>query len=273
MKEFHIISSGVSVITNAQRQGYLPKEVRISDEDYWRKLLDNPAEINKLKEFVSSDPFKNSAELNTFLRVVKDKDPKNIEVYLFGTKTASNELCRRVLENYLKEKGYIIYTPYEVSGYFWEAQYDESYAVDEFKRGVSELLDRLIGVAKKKISEGFKVYFNPTGGLKPHVIATALAGYLLDAQIYYMNEEFNEVVILPPLYYLPKGREVELLKKLNLTKVISGKEVEKLLQDYPDEIERLQIYGLIDLELDEFNKPYRIKITNKGRLFLQLPEI
>jgi len=282
MKEFHIISSGVSVITNAQKQGYFPEEVKISDEDYWRKILDNPAEINKLKEFVSSDPFKNSAELNTFLRVVKDKDPESIEVYLFGTKTSSNELCRRVLESYLKEKGYTIYTPYEVSGYFWEAQYDESYAVDEFKKGVSELLDRLIYIAKKKINEGYKVYFNPTGGLKAHVIATALAGFFVDAEVYYMNEEFNEVVFLPKLYYLPKGKEMELLKKLYVpqnitfgdakTQIISGKDAERILAQFQDEVERLQIYGLIDVEIDEYGKAYRIKITNKGKLFLEQKE-
>jgi len=268
MKEFHIISSGVSVITNAQRQGVLPKEVKTSEEDYWRNILENPAEINKLKQFVSSDPYKNSAELNTFLRVVKDKDPKNVEVYLFGTKTASNELCRRVLESYLKEQGYTIYTPYEVSGYFWEAKYDESYAVDEFKKGISELLDRLISLAKKKIEEGYKVYFNPTGGLKAHVIVTALAGFLVGAEVYYMNEEFNEVVFLPKLYYLPRGKELELLNKLYLQKVVSGTDAERLLNQFPDEAERLQIYGLIDIERDG-SKVYRIKITDRGKLFLE----
>jgi putative CRISPR-associated protein (TIGR02619 family) len=270
MKEFHIISSGVSVITNAQRQGYFPKEVKISDEDYWRKFLDNPSEINKIKEFVSSDPFKNSAELNTFLRVVEGKDPKTIEVYLFGTKTSVSELCRRVLENYLKEKGYAIYTPYEVSGYFWEAQYDESYAADEFKKGVAELLDRLITLAKKKINEGYKVYFNPTGGLKAHVIATALAGFLVDTEVYYMNEEFNKVVFLPKLYYLPKGKEINLLNSLSQSSYVSGRDAQEMINQFPNETERLQVYGLIDVEKDEYDNVYRIKINHKGKLFSQI---
>ncbi|MEM1725036.1 MAG: putative CRISPR-associated protein [Thermoplasmata archaeon] len=265
MKEFHIISSGVSVLTNAQRANLIPHDKKLSDSDYWETLLQNPAKINELKEFVKSDPRKNSAELNTFLRVVENKDPKEIEVYLFGTNTSSNELCRRVIESYLKENGFMLYTPIEVSGYFWEAKFDEKYAIDEFRRGISDLLDRLIYLGKKKKEEGYKVYFNPTGGLKAHVIVTALAAFLVDAEVYYMNEEFNEVVFLPPLFYIPKGKEVEILQKLNTVKLLSGKDAEKLYSEASDEIERLLTYGLIAIEEDESNKIYRIKLTEKGK--------
>ncbi len=266
MKEFHIISSGLSILSNAKNAGILPKEVKVVDEDYWKMLLQDPTEINRLKEFVKLAPYKNSAELNTFLRVVKDKNPDDIEVYLFGTKTNSNELCRRVIEAYLKELGFRLYTPIEVSGYFWEARFDEKYAIDEFRKGISELLDRLIYLAKKKKEEGYKVYFNPTGGLKAHVVATALAAFLVDAEVYYMNEEFNEVVFLPPLFYIPKGREVEILRKLNELALFSGKDAEKLYLDAPNEIERLSTYGLITVDQDEFKRIYRIKITAKGKL-------
>jgi len=265
MKEFHIISSGNSILTNAQRAGILPQDKRVADEDYWGMLLQNPTEINKLKEFVKLDPYKNSAELNTFLRVVKDKNPEEIEVYLFGTKTSSNELCRRVIEAYLKELGFRLYTPIEISGYFWEAKFDEKYAIDEFKKGISELLDRLIYLAKKKKEEGYRVYFNPTGGLKAHVITTALAAFLVEAEVYYMNEEFNEVVFMPSLFYIPKGKEMEILRRLNEVIFLSGKDAEKLYSDAHDEIERLLTYGLITVEKDESDIIYRIKLTEKGK--------
>lgn len=264
MREFHIISSGLSILSNAKNAGILPKEVKVADEDYWKMLLQNPLEIIKLKEFVKLDPYKNSAELNTFLRVVKNKNPNEIEVYLFGTKTNSNELCRRVIEAYLKELGFRLYTPIEVSGYFWKARFDEKYAIDEFRKGISELLDRLIYLAKKKKEEGYKVYFNPTGGLKAHVIATALAAFLVDADVYYMNEEFNEVVFIPPLFYIPKGKEVDILQKLYKNSYLSGKNAEDLYSAVPDEIERLKIYGFVTVE-EEFSKVYRIKITSKGK--------
>ena len=266
MKELHIISSGISLLTNAQKQGIFPDK-KISDEDYWQSILDSSIEIQKIVDFLKSDPMKNSAEMNTFLRVVGDKQASNIDVYLFGTNTASNELCRRAIEQFLKDCGFSIYTPYEVSGYFWEAKYYEtSYAIDKFKLGVSELLDRLIYLAKKKQKEGYKVFFNSTGGLKAHVIATALAGILTECEIYYMNEEFHEVVFLPKLFYIPKGRELEILRKLSDKKFVTGKEVDEWENNYMEEIDRLEIYGLIARTPKEFQKS--LWITSKGLLFI-----
>lgn len=266
MKEFHIISSGVSILTNAQRDGIFPKEIKIGDEDFWREILNEPNEINKLKDFLEKDPHKGSAELNTFLRVTEGKDLKNIEVYLFGTKTSSNELCRVVLEHFFKKKGVRLYTPIEISGYFWEAQYDSNYAIDEFKKGVSELLDRLIALGRKKKEEGYKVFFNPTGGLKAHVIVTALAAFLIDADVYYMNEEFNDIVFMPHLFYLPKGGELKILEKLHYESIVSGLDAQNLYNEMKNELERLSLYGLITLETNEEGIIYRIKITNKGKL-------
>ncbi|WP_353683962.1 putative CRISPR-associated protein [Thermodesulfovibrio sp. 3907-1M] len=266
MKELHIISTGISLLTNAQKAGIFP-ERKISDEDYWQKLLNSDIEIHKLVNFLKSSPMKNSAEMNTFLRVVEGKSPNSIEVYLFGTKTASNELCRLAIEQFLKDAGYEIYTPYEISGYFWEAKYYEpSYAIDKFKLGISELLDRLICLANTKKKQGYRVFFNPTGGLKAHVIATALAGILTDCQIYYMNEEFHEVVFLPKLFYLPKGKELELLKKLAEKRVFTSRDYEELEKNYEEEIERLEIYGLIARLPDESQKA--LWITNRGLLFI-----
>ncbi|MCS7279514.1 MAG: putative CRISPR-associated protein [Thermodesulfobacteriaceae bacterium] len=269
-KEFHIISTGVSILTNAMHRKIIP-EKKIIEEDFWKSCLDDQGIIAKLKTMVSEDPFKTSAELNTFLRVVAGKDPSKIEVYLFGTRTHSNELCRRVLESFLKDRGYIIYTPFEVSGYFWEAKfYDDKFAVDEFKKGISELLDRLITISRRKIDEGYEIYFNPTGGLKAHVIVSALAGFLVNANIYYMNEEFNKVVFMPPLFYLPKGEEINILEKLNQSGQISGKEAEDLYLKKSEEIERLSIYGLLELSWDEIQqKVYRLRITSKGKVILK----
>ncbi|MCX7857053.1 MAG: putative CRISPR-associated protein [Deltaproteobacteria bacterium] len=267
-KEFHIISSGVSLILNAQNKG-LFSNLKISDDCTWQKVLEDPKSVTELTEFLKSNPMKECAELNTFLRAVKDKDLSNIEVYLFGTKTAVNELCRRAIENVLKHLGYRTYTPYEVSGYFWEANFDPSYATDEFTNGISELLDRLIHIAKRKKDEGYTVYFNATGGFKAHVIVTALAGFLTNGKIYYMNEEFQDIVFLPPLFYLPRGKEIELLRQLSDKKPLSGKEFEGIRAAYGSELERLEVYGIIQLEHDDFGRPFRVKITNKGGLLVK----
>lgn len=260
MKEFHIISTGVSLLTNAQKDGFFP-QIKVSDENHWQRVLEQPEQIEKLTKFLKNNPMKACAEMNTFLRVVEGKDPAKIEVHLFGTKTASSELCRRCIERFLKDSGYIVYTPYEVSGYFLEANFDIAFAHDEFKKGISELLDRLIYIANRKIQEGYTVYFNPTGGLKAHVIATALAGFLTGRQLYYMNEEFQNVVFLPKLFYIPRGREIEVLKKFKDNHTLSEMESKQIISSYSEEVERLTLYGLIEIQKDNTEK---LRLTTRG---------
>lgn len=261
MKEIHLISTGNSLVSNLQKIGSIDPTIRVSDEQIWIEFLENSYKINSIISIVRESPHKYSAELNTFLRVVEGKLPENIEVYLFGTKTASNEFCRRIIESYLREIGYKIYVPYEVSGYFLEACYDKNFALDEFKKGISELIDRLIYIAESKKKAGYRVYFNPTGGLKAHVIATALAAFITECDIYYMNEEFSQVVFFPKLFYLPKGRELELLKK-----IVEGKD-EINLDEFDDEISRLNNYGFITI--CEADGSRRILVTQKGRFIIR----
>ncbi|MCX7988443.1 MAG: putative CRISPR-associated protein [Thermodesulfovibrio sp.] len=265
MREIHIISTGNSIISNAQKNGIIDPARKISDETFWLEIINNKKIINDLLDNLRNSPFKWSAELNTFLRVVQEKNPENIEVYLFGTKTSSNELCRRLIEVFLKERGYKIYVPYEVSGYFLEACFDEKIALDEFKKGISELIDRLIYIARIKKREGYKVYFNPTGGLKAHVITTAFVAFVTECDIYYMNEEFNQVVFFPKLFYIPKGKELELLEQIAKSE---EKEISShLIETYNEEIDRLQTYDLIKLERKDHI--LNIYLTNKGKLIYQ----
>ncbi len=84
------------------------------------------------------------------------------------------------------------------------------------------------------MKDGYIVYFNPTGGFKAHVIATALAGFLVGAQVYYMHEEFKDLVYIPRLFYLPKGKRNRNFKPtVFIKKFFSGPEVEKLFQEFP----------------------------------------
>lgn len=206
MPQFHILSTGVSLITNLQRNkavvgGIDLSAIKISDEARWRGLLNDHGFLEAFYGLFKQVPHESlhqaCAELNTFFRAVKGHDPSRVEVYLFGTKTAVNELVRRVLERILLERGYMLCAPYEVSGYFGEKAQGDETAEDAFKKGIKELIDRLVTLANRKKEAGYRVYFNPTGGLKAHVMATALAAYLTSSDVYYMNEEFGDIVFLP----------------------------------------------------------------------------
>lgn len=270
IKEFHIVSTGVSLITNAQRVGIINKEIKISDEEYWNNFYKTP-EYSKLEEFIRSQPKNSCAELSTILDVSEGKNKSDIQIYLFGTKTSSNELCRKLISDYLNNLGFSLLTSTEVSGYFREAYYDGiSKAENEFVKDTSILLDKLVRIANRKSGEGYEVYFNPTGGLKAHVIVCAVAGFLTGSKVYYKNEEFKDIVFLPPLIYVPTKRELELMEKMmRHDRVISGKEeVKKIREEYFEELERMRIYNIIEIE-EEGNIEYRIRVNSIANVILK----
>lgn len=265
MKEFHIINVGNSLLSNFKKANDSIKNIQFSEEEKWDAYLSDINFLNDIYNFILESPTRYSAEVNSFKRIVDGKDPKDISVYLFGTKTASNEICRVTIERYLKENRYNLYTPSQISGYFWEEKsYDSNYAKEQFSKDINTILDRILYLAKKKKEEGYEVYINPTGGFKPHVVASALAGFLTDCKVYYIHEEFQDVILMPKLFYLPKGKEIELLGILRDKKPRSGSEYRNLLNEYNDEIERLEMYGLVETESDDSNTKYRVKITNRG---------
>ncbi len=267
MKEFHIINVGNSLLRNFQGENPEIRGIPPSDNNFWKQMIDDVKFMDSIFEFLKSDPKNNSAEMNTFLRVVESKNPRWIEVYLSGTNTYSNEICVRTIQRFLRSENFIVYDNPEFPGYFGEIKYDEKYAKDEFVRGIAEMVDRFIYLSLKKKEEGYEVFMNPTGGFKAHVIACALAGFLTGCKVYYMNEEFKSVIFMPELFYLPKGREVELLEILSDKKPRSGAEYKGIEEKFRGELDRLKIYGLVEVEEDN-DKPYRVRITNRGLLFL-----
>ncbi len=264
MKELHIINVGTSIITNYKKieVDINIKNAKLSDNEVWEHVLDSPTLMENIYQFVVENPKERSAELNSFLRMVELKN-NDIEVFFLGTKTPVNEICIRILERFMKENGYKICLTKEFPGYF--LTYSNNKA-EEFKKGISEMLDHLLLLANKKKSEGYKVYFNPTGGFKAHVIACALAGFMTYSEVYYLNEEFEDLIVFPYLFYLPKNKELELLRILQEKKQLSKSDVESLYEKYPDEIERLKNYGLIDFDI--FEDVQKIRINPKGVVLL-----
>ncbi|MGB9794705.1 putative CRISPR-associated protein [Caldisericum exile] len=267
MKEFHIINVGVSIITNYQKVQEELKDKKLADNEFWIDFLKNPKKLDEIYNFVCKDPKKYSAELNSFLRKIENSKNK-IEVYFTGTKTPVNEICVRTLERFMRDKGFTVYVSKEFPGYFMETYTGED-RIKSFTHGISDMLDHLIRLANRKKEEGYKVFFNPTGGFKAHVIACALAGFMTYSEVYYFHEEFEDVITFPPLFYIPKGREIDLLKILADKKPRSGKECEEIFKEYEKEIERLILYNLIEDEKDDTGRIFRIKILNKGELIVK----
>lgn len=270
-KHFHVINVGNSIITNYQKMSEDGRVDGLShrDEKAWQLLLSDKGFMKSIAEFLRKNPKESSAELNAFERYLEKKNinPSLCEVYLVGTDTASNSVARKALEDYFRSRKVVFLSPKEVEGGFSGKEFDTDGAQIGLAGGVVDMIDSLVSVMEKKKNEGYEVAVNPTGGMKPHVITCALVGFMTACEVYYIHEEFENLMVLPPLFYLPRGREVEVLKKLGSKEPVSGAEFEKLNKVYEVELGRLEHYNLVDITRDDRSgRPYRVRITNKGAL-------
>ena len=102
MKEFHIISVGNSLLSNFKNKNEELKSISFSDEEKWRKYLDNPAFLEEVYNFLSENPHRNYAKLNSFLSFIEGESGENIHTYLIGTNTALNNIYKYAIDRYLK---------------------------------------------------------------------------------------------------------------------------------------------------------------------------
>jgi len=159
MKELHIITVGTSILTNFKNykgENFPP----FSDEDFWKEKLEDPLFRKKLLDFLEENPKRHSAELNSLLSFLEKrgvKDFNNVYFYLIETATSSGELCGTVLREFLKSKGFKdLGSPKDIYGYFKELREGED-KVESFQKGLSELLNSTVSLARQKSREGFKV--------------------------------------------------------------------------------------------------------------------
>jgi putative CRISPR-associated protein (TIGR02619 family) len=270
MKELHIITVGTSILSNFGRIKNI-KLPPFSDENFWSQKLEDKTFHEELLKFLEENPKRYSAELNSllsFLEKRKIEDFGNVYFYLIGTATSSGELCVTVLRNYLKKKGFRdLGEPKEVYGYFKELKEEED-RVESFQRGLRELLNATIRLAKQKHQEGFKIYFNPTGGFKAHVIMLGLASTLTGFPFYYIHEEFRDVIEFYPLFLKLTEEEKALIKLLYETKRISRSDKPDLLKEYENIIEQLANLGIVEIKKDD-SILVEVKITPLGETIFE----
>ncbi len=209
--ELHIVSVGNSLIGHLVEAGHFSPRPAMRDEAFWTQVLENPTELDRIYAFLEADPAGRSAEVRSleFYLRTHGRRPSDVALYLVGTQTASNEIVRTTLTRYFKTLSHEIYTPQGVPGYFGSPEASaEDRPVEAFRQGMVELLGHLVDVTHQAQRTYSAVVFNATGGFKAHVVIVALAAFVTACPVYYIHEEFDELVEFPPLFYLPTPREV-----------------------------------------------------------------
>lgn len=77
---------------------------------------------------------------------------------------------------------------------------DLSYAESRFKlRGLRALVATLAERIERELRQGVEVAINATGGFKAEIAYATLVGLLFDVPVYYIHEQFNELIEMPPV--------------------------------------------------------------------------
>lgn len=189
MEQLHVITVGISLLTNFERARGLNRTQSL------RKAAD-------LDKFLASDPRAASAELNALIGLLGDESElgKNIGVSLVYTETRESKLCAGALKRYFTKKGVHV-SELKLRGVELPAVGGDDLAerkklaergLEEFRDKVNDHISRL-----KRQKPLLKIFFNATGGYKAEIAILYALGKTLGIPVYYLHETYKCVIDLP----------------------------------------------------------------------------
>jgi len=182
-KQRIICTVGRSLLTNFERED--------------PNLKTNFSKDAIVKRLISEDPSEKicGAEINSTYSIVKQKFlHDNYDMYLLVSDTQDGRKTGEILKDYFgNEKSPIkfinVYVK-EISGLTGEERF-------EFKnKGLKEIANTLVDLSSQ--SPDITI-INATGGYKAQISFATLIGQILKIPVYYMFEQFNEIIELPPM--------------------------------------------------------------------------
>ena len=221
MRILHIITVGTSIVRNVARvcdSIYSLKRYCEVLNNWARALPDSAEDIDaynnavpsspiysEIREYVASDPFKPSAELNAFLSYLSRLASKGLkamhDVILYSSDSGVCWFCTRIIDDFLRS-----FSGYDLGGLYNAKEQImgsvKSIRVHSLGRDFhSGLLNLIVEIKKTVVREASKydlIVANLTAGFKPEsgmVILTA--GLIGIDRVYYIHEYMREVVEIP----------------------------------------------------------------------------
>ncbi len=272
---FQVLTVGISLLRNFVlskvdedliKKFDMSSWLRLKPEDERQRIPESHAYAgsivyNSLLKYVSEKPFEASAELNALhhFEKVKGIRKEEEEIILYSTDTGTGWLCSMILYEYLKANGYtLVSEPVRVEKFGWGPDF-----IDD---ALGDLMDKLVKLLVKKKKEGYRVYVNATGGLKPESTFLVISALLSSADaIYYMYQFYNDIGILPIIPLSIRQDYIEYLKKL-----LDGMNL-SYIKDFnvvPDEI----LKDLEERKLIEIRKDGNVYVRKWARKLIELTD-
>jgi putative CRISPR-associated protein (TIGR02619 family) len=255
----HVVTVGVSILTNAMRSNVIPA-MDLNGDPAFSEIAERAAVRDDLVGYVASDPWAASAELNAMRPFLEAGDVG--EVHLVTTTTAACALVSEVLMRVLRERFGVT-----VSG---RAQPVEGIRDDEerFAESLRRLYDGLIAYIRSRQREGEQVVINATGGLKPELAVCLVVGNLTGVPVYYRHEYARSTIVLPTLVWPLCPPEVRASLSALGREPLSGPAAATFYDQRQGSIlERLR---LVRVERDEAGTIFRVSLAPYGRLLLDM---
>ena len=191
MKQLHIVTVGISLLTNYAKASNLPLE----------KVLRHH---KQLAEFLKADPRAACSELNSLdaRTGLLRKKSKGLAVSLVYSATAAKEshLAARLIGNFLKQRGVeVAEIKLKDIGIPANPQADPAHAARLAETGLIRLYDKLEAHVQKMKQQhpDLEIALNATGGYKAETAILYGLGCELGVPVYYLHETYRVAITLP----------------------------------------------------------------------------
>lgn len=242
-----ITTVGTSLLTN--RDG----------RPWSKEPLPDPGEVAAWLK--TADPCHASAELHTWFRLGLFKQPASERVRLIHSHTPDGRFCAECLRDYAQHYG-LDAALVDIT----ELHYTDA---ANFNRGLRQLVHVLAEQIRAAThSPQDEVALAATGGFKAEIAVANLVGALLGAPVYYIYEQFQQLIKLEPLPialqgdWLRQGPGEKLLQTLAADEIVPRQQVRSLLQADP----RLELL----LEAEEVGGQLHVAPNLLGEFAVQL---
>ncbi len=234
----HLITVGTSIVRNAakysdtysilEKHGERLRNWAVAHPDsYWDKDAGEHARVSSdvfrdVLAFVTSDPRRASAELNSLFGFIESLSQKGIgnvvhDVVLYPTDTGVSVFCARIIYEYLRGEGLRsqVITDHSIGDVEVNTV---PFFGKEFWRG---LLNLILEISKYVVGDKVhdRILANLTAGFKPEVSFLLLISSILGIDTaYYIHESMKQIIEIPIIELQLTPTMEKLLEKILETK-------------------------------------------------------
>ena len=139
----------------------------------------------------NADLKKASAEIHTWYKIGVFNNPQHHNIILVHSQTEDGKYCAICLKKFIENKKIKSVEIKEVS----ELNYQ---GASSFKKGLSKLIKTIAESIRSYKKDG-EVVIAATGGFKAQIAVANITGTLLGVPVYYIYEQFEELIKLDPI--------------------------------------------------------------------------